>query len=150
MDDSRYIGMDVHQASIVASVMDASGKVVMESILETRADTVVQFVRGLSGTLWVTFEEGVSAAWLHDLLKPHVAGVVVCDPRKNALLKSGNKNDQIDAHKLAHVCRTRRYVIVNNGAVFEVGHYMTYSWPLAGRGGSSSVILRARSTEAAC
>ena len=52
--------------------------------------------------------------------------------------------------QLAHVCRTRRYVIVNNGAVFEVGHYMTYSWPLAGRGGSSSVILRARSTEAAC
>jgi transposase len=105
MDDSKYIGMDVHQASIVAVVLDASGKVVMESILETRAETVLQFILGLRGTLWVTFEEGISAAWLHDLLKPHVARVVVCDPRKNALLKSGNKNDQIDAHKLAELLR---------------------------------------------
>jgi hypothetical protein len=29
-------------------------------------------------------------AWLYDLLKPHVAQVIVCDPRKNALLKTGN------------------------------------------------------------
>ena len=30
----------------------------------------------------LTFEEGTSAAWLHDLLKPHVSQLVVCDPRK--------------------------------------------------------------------
>jgi hypothetical protein len=44
----------------------------------------------------VTFEEGTSAAWLHDLLKPHVSHLVVCDPRKNALLKDGSKSDRID------------------------------------------------------
>jgi transposase len=54
----------------------------------------------------VTFEEGTCAAWLHDLLKPHVTEVVVCDPRKNALLKAGNKNDRIDARKLADLLRT--------------------------------------------
>ena len=27
-------------------------------------------------------------AWLYDLLTPHVTKVVVCDPRKNALLKA--------------------------------------------------------------
>jgi len=37
----------------------------------------------------------------NDLLKPHVAQVLVCDPRKNALLKAGNKSDRIDARKLA-------------------------------------------------
>jgi transposase len=105
MDGSKYIGMDVHQASIVAVVLDASGKVVMESIFETRAETVLQFIGGLGATLWVTFEEGISAAWLHDLLKPHVARVVVCDPRKNTLLKAGNKNDQTDARKLAELLR---------------------------------------------
>jgi transposase len=31
---------------------------------------------------------------------------VVCDPRKNALLKAGNKNDRIDARKLADLLRT--------------------------------------------
>ena len=105
MDGTKYIGMDVHQGSIVAVVLDTWGRVVMESILETRAETVLQFIGGLSGTLWVTFEEGISAAWLHDLLKPQVARVVVCDPRKNALLKAGNKNDQIDARKLAELLR---------------------------------------------
>jgi hypothetical protein len=49
----------------------------------------------------VTFEEGTCAAWLHGLLKPHVTRVLVCDPRKNALIKAGNKSDRIDARKLA-------------------------------------------------
>jgi transposase len=53
----------------------------------------------------VTFEEGTSAAWLHDLLKPHVNQLVVCDPRKNALLKDGSKSDRIDARKPAELLR---------------------------------------------
>jgi Transposase len=48
----------------------------------------------------VTWEEGTWAAWLYDLLKPHVQQVLVCDPRRNALLKEGNKSDKVDAHKL--------------------------------------------------
>jgi hypothetical protein len=44
----------------------------MESILETKAATILEFIQGLRGSLSVTFEEGTSAAWLHDLLKPHV------------------------------------------------------------------------------
>jgi transposase len=51
--------------------------------------------------LRVTLEEGTCAAWLYDVLKPHVAQLLVCDPRKNALIKSGNKSDRIDARKLA-------------------------------------------------
>jgi hypothetical protein len=31
--------------------------------------------------------------------------VVVCDPRRNALLKTGNKSDRIDARKLAELLR---------------------------------------------
>ena len=103
MDRTKYIGMDVHQASISIAVRDASGKLVMESLIETKAATILEFLQGLKGTLWVTFEEGTSAAWLYDLLKPHVAKVIVCDPRKNALLKTGNKNDRVDARKLSHL-----------------------------------------------
>jgi len=95
--------MDVHQASISIAVSDASGKLVMESLIETKAATILEFLQGLKGTLWVTFEEGTSAAWLYDLLKPHVFKVIVCDPRKNALLKTGNKNDRVDARKLSHL-----------------------------------------------
>ena len=105
MDSEKYIGLDVHQATIVVAVMDSSGKLVMESILETKAATILQFFAGLRGTLSVTFEEGTWAAWLYDLLKPHVDKLVVCNPRKNALLKDGNKSDRIDARKLAELLR---------------------------------------------
>ena len=101
MNDAKYIGLDVHQATISVAVLDSAGKLVMEAILETKAETILQFIHGLRGSLHVTFEEGTCAAWLHDLLKPHVAEVLVCDPRKNALMKAGNKNDRIDARKLA-------------------------------------------------
>ena len=105
MNSEKYIGMDVHQATISVAVMDSSGKLIMECILETKAATILEFIDGLRGTLSVTFEEGTSAAWLHDLLKPHVAHLVVCDPRKNALLKDGSKSDRIDARKLAELLR---------------------------------------------
>jgi hypothetical protein len=52
-----------------------------------------EFIQGLHGNVSVTFEEVSSPTWLHDLLKPHVSRVVVCDPRKNALL--GSKRDRI-------------------------------------------------------
>src|ERR1039457_3545614 len=105
MTGEKYIGLDVHQATISVAVMDPMGKVVMESILETKAATILEFFTGLRGTLSVTFEEGTWAAWLYDLLKPHVAKLVVCNPRKNALLKHGNKSDKIDARKLANLLR---------------------------------------------
>ena len=66
MNDAKYIGLDVHQATISAAVLDSSGKLVMESILETKAATLLQFHHGLRGSLDVTFEEGTCAAWLHD------------------------------------------------------------------------------------
>ncbi len=105
MIGEKYIGLDVHQATISVAVMDSNGKLVMESVLETKAATILQFFAGLRGTLWVTFEEGTCAAWLYDLLNPRVAKLVVCNPRKNALLKYGNKSDRIDARKLAELLR---------------------------------------------
>ena len=115
MNQEKYIGMDVHQATISVAVMDAQGKLIMECLLETKAATVVEFIRGLHGTLSLTFEEGTSAAWLHDLLKPHVSRLVVCDPRKNALLKDGNKSDRIDARKLAELLRGNQLHPVYHG-----------------------------------
>src|ERR1700747_887437 len=105
MNSEKYIGLDVHQATVSVAVMDAQGKVIMESILETKASTLLEFLAGLRGSLFVTFEEGTWAAWLYNLLKPHVTEVLVCNPRKIPLLKQGNKSDRIDARKLAERLR---------------------------------------------
>src|SRR6202023_1434349 len=101
MNDTKYIGLDVHQATISVAVLVSAGKLVMEAILETKAETILQLIHGLRGSLHVTFEEGTCPGVLHPLLKPPVTQVLVCDPRKNALIKAGNKSDRIDARKLA-------------------------------------------------
>jgi transposase len=102
----KYIGMDVHKEAIVIAVLNSQGKLVMESVIETKANSILQFLRGLRGPLQVTWEEGTWASWLYDLVQPHVDEVVVCNPRRNALLKEGSKSDKIDARKLADLLRT--------------------------------------------
>src|SRR5213080_3669390 len=79
--DIKYIGMDVHKEAPVIAVLNGSGKLVMESIVETKAGSILQFIHGLRGELHVTWEEGTWAAWLYDLLQPQAAQVLVCDPR---------------------------------------------------------------------
>src|SRR5260370_33440188 len=115
MTSTKYIGMDVHTESISMAVRNSVGKGVMESVIETKASMIRQFIEGLRGDLHVTFEEGTAAAWLYELLKPHVARLVVCNPRRNALLKVGNKRDRIDARKLAELRRGNQLHPVYHG-----------------------------------
>ena len=54
----KYIGMDVHKEAIVIAVLNEGGKLVMESVIETKASSILQFLHGLRGELQVTWEEG--------------------------------------------------------------------------------------------
>jgi hypothetical protein len=115
MTSTKYIGMDVHKESISIAVRNAAGKIVMECVIETKASLILQFFNGLRGDLQVTFEEGTSAVWLYDLLKPHVRKLVVCDPRKNASMREGHQNDKIDACRLAELLRLNHLSPVYHG-----------------------------------
>ncbi len=77
----------------------------MESVIETKPAAFCSYPR-FAGELHVTWEEGTWAAWLYDLLQPQVQHIVVCNPRRNALLKEGSKSDKVDARKLADLLRT--------------------------------------------
>ena len=70
MKRDKYIGMDVHSAMTVIAVLSAAGKVLAEAIIETKASTILDFIKSQRGTLWVTFEEGTQAAWLYDQGRP--------------------------------------------------------------------------------
>jgi hypothetical protein len=59
--DIKHIGMDVHKEAIVIAVLNDSGKLVMETILETKAGRILEFIHGLRGELHVTWEEGTWA-----------------------------------------------------------------------------------------
>src|SRR6267154_1999764 len=115
MTSTKYIGLDVHKERISIAVMNSVGKFVMESVIETKASTILQFIDGLRGDVRVTFEEGTWAAWLYDLLKPHVTEVLVCNPRKAALLKDGSKGDRIDARKLTELLYMNKLATVYHG-----------------------------------
>lgn len=82
MNTSKYIGMDVHMATTVIAVLNSAGKTVAEAVIETTASAILDFLRSQRGNLHVTFEESPQAAWLYDLIRPHVAEVVVCNPRQ--------------------------------------------------------------------
>ena len=77
MDSTKYVGMDVHTEAITVAVRNSAGKVIIESTLETKTSTILEFIQGLHGNLHVTFEEGSWAAWLYDVLKPQVTKVVM-------------------------------------------------------------------------
>src|ERR1700752_4529843 len=115
MDSTKYIGMDVHKESISIAVRNDVGKIVMECVIETKANIILDFIHGLRGELQVTFEEGTWAAWLYDLLKPQVTKLVVCDPRKNVSMREGNQSDKIDARRLAELLRLNHLSPVYHG-----------------------------------
>ncbi len=67
-----YVGMDVHKATIVIAVLDAFGKVISQTIIETSTQALRDFFKSMRGEIHVTFEEGNHAAWLFDVIQPLV------------------------------------------------------------------------------
>ena len=105
MNSIKYIGMNLHSATISIAVVNDAGKLNMEATLATEASAVLDFIAGVQGTLHVAFEEGIHAPWLYDLLLPHVAQVLVCNARRLPRHRGENKNDKIDAQQLAQWLR---------------------------------------------
>jgi len=100
---TKYVALDVHQATTVVSVREERGRVIARSVVPTEEAALLEFFRGLRGSIHVAMEEGTQAQWLHELLAPRVDRVVVCDRRGQA--RRGNKGDQVDADQLSEELR---------------------------------------------
>jgi transposase len=105
MSSIKYVAFDVHQATISAAVLDLSGKLINHAVFQTEAYAIRAFLRGVSGNIPLTFEEGTQAQWLFDLARPLVSELTVCNPRENHSLKRDNKSDHKDALQLATLLR---------------------------------------------
>jgi hypothetical protein len=110
---TKHVGLDVHQATIVTSVREDSGRVIGRSILPTEEAPLLEYFRGMRGAIHVAFEEGTQAQWLHDLLVPVVDRVIVCNRRGEP--NRGNKADQTDADELSDLLRCGRLRAVYHG-----------------------------------
>ena len=111
---TKYVGLDVHQATTVATVRTDTGRVLMRSVLPTEEQAVLTWVRSMRGAVQVVLEEGTQAQWLHDLLAPVVHRVIVCDRRGDPA--RGNKGDFHDADELAELLRCGRLRAVYHGS----------------------------------
>ncbi len=102
---TKYIGADVHVTTTELAV-DRSGKV----LDRYRVPTTIPSLRGvlvqISGSCVLVIEEGPMAGWLYRNLREHVEKMIVCDPRRNHhIARDGDKDDPIDAAKLAALAR---------------------------------------------
>jgi len=92
---TKYVGLDVHEATTVAVVGDDAGRVLARWVVPTEEAALLGLVREMRGAIHVAFEEGTQAQWLYDLLIPRVARVIVCDRRGES--RRGSKGDWSDA-----------------------------------------------------
>jgi len=76
--DIKYIGMDVHKEATVIAVLNGSGKLVMESIVETKASSILQLT-STPGSGWITRRGPPPRIW-----------------RKNGLISSSLHSVRVD------------------------------------------------------
>jgi len=111
----HFVGLDVHQSTVVASVREESGKVVMKATVATEEKAIVALIRNPSWPrVHVAFEEGTQAQWLHDVLVDQVERVVVSNVRGKGSL--ANKDDRIDADGMSEKLRLGALKAVFHGA----------------------------------
>jgi len=105
-----YVGMDVGSKQCAAVAVDSRGKMVDSSLFKTSEQNLIAFFERQKGEVHVLVEEGEMAPWIRTTIKPHVSSVIVCDPKRNAwVARAGNKNDRVDASKLAELLRLGSY-----------------------------------------
>lgn len=106
MDRTHYIGLDGHARSCDLAVVSAGGRSVRRWHLPTSIPQLVEAIESVARPRKLTLEEGPMADWFMRRLLPYVDELIVCDPRRNALIgKDQDKTDAIDAKTLAELYR---------------------------------------------
>jgi transposase len=106
MNRSHFIGVDVHCQFCEIAVVNGSGKVVHRERCDTTLPALLQVVQAVPRPRALVIEEGPVAGWLWRGLHDAVQRMVVSEPRRNRLIcAEGDKDDPIDAEKLAQLLR---------------------------------------------
>ena len=100
-----YIGADVHSNSTELAI-EKRNKIVARYSVPTTIPAISNVLDSLQGKKYMALEEGPMAGWLYRNLCRKLDKLIVADPRRNKLITSdGDKDDKIDAEKLAALLR---------------------------------------------
>jgi transposase len=102
----HYVGLDVSLKQTSICVVNETGSVVREGVVDSDPDAIVAFVRSNApGMVRVGLETGPTATWLWTELKRRGLPVICIDARhaKAVLKMQINKSDRNDAAGIARI-----------------------------------------------
>jgi transposase len=103
----RFDGLDVHKRMVEACIVDSSGNVVhREGFALNRRTLELAATKIFRPTDQIALEATTNCWAVADVLRPHVAKVVVSNPlTTKAIAQAKVKTDKVDAHVLAQLLR---------------------------------------------
>jgi transposase len=100
-----YIGADVHSKSTELAI-EKRNRIIARYAVPTTIPAISNILDSLQGKKYMAMEEGPMAGWLYRNLSKKLDKFIISDPRRNKLISSdGDKDDKIDAAKLASLLR---------------------------------------------
>lgn len=105
MNDTHYIGFDVHKKHVNFCIKTADGTMVREGRLLADRGALREWAAQLP--LWHgAMEATLFSGWIYDTLKPYGARLEMAHPAMlKAIVAGKKKNDRIDARKIADLLR---------------------------------------------
>ena len=104
----NYIGVDCHISSLDFAVVNERGTTTKKAKVNTGVKEFIGFVKSVAKPRRIFIEEGELAGWLLETSLKFGERLIITDPKINKWIgKAGQKNDMIDAEKLAQLARGR-------------------------------------------
>lgn len=106
MNDTDYIGFDIHKKTISYCIKREDGSIRQEGVIQATRASLQSWVSEHPQEWIGAMEATLFTGWIYDALKPHAASLKVAHPAMlKALTTSKKKNDRIDAEKIADLVR---------------------------------------------
>jgi transposase len=102
----HYIGMDCHITTMDFAVVNEAGRLIKSDSVATSVNGFIEFVKTVPQPRTIYMEEGTLSAWALETCSRFREKLVVTDSKQNHWIgSSGQKNDPLDALKLAQLAR---------------------------------------------
>lgn len=108
----QYVGLDVSLRQTAVCVVDQSGKIIREAMIQSNPEAIAAFIRAnTTNVVRIGLESGSTSTWLWTELDRMGLPVICIDARhaKAALKMQINKSDRNDAAGIARIMQTGWY-----------------------------------------
>lgn len=106
MKAKYYAGLDIHKKTITICMKDKEGKIIRQSTIKARPQSIADWVAEAPKPFSVLMEATLFSGWIYDEFKKYSKDVRAGNPAQMSYIaKSKHKDDKLDAEKLADLLR---------------------------------------------